>query len=274
MSQLDRLGQPFAGRWVKIWHGAETKIIGGEVVRSPPRRYRNFCLKQFWPNGCDNGDRDFVLESENVCQVALEPVRPDVRAGHRVNQLPRDATFPRRPAHSPLKDITHAKPAPDFLDIDRSAFEGEARIASDHKQPFEPRQRGDDLINHPVRKILLLGIAAHVLERQHGNRRPVRQWRDRAQPLAQCAKRSRAYGKSADRLGDVLELLFAPVLEASIQLAFDFAVHLLRNQDAARIGGPLQPERNVDPVAKNFAISRDDNLPEIDPNAYLKGAST
>src|SRR5262244_2115302 len=62
--------------------------------------------------------------------------------------------FPRRPAHSPLKDITHAKPAPDFLDIDRSAFEGEARIASDHKQPFEPRQRGDDLINHPVRKIL------------------------------------------------------------------------------------------------------------------------
>src|SRR5215813_1837328 len=51
MSQLDRLGQPFAGRWVKIWHGAETKIIGGEVFRSPPRRYRSFCLKQFWPNG-------------------------------------------------------------------------------------------------------------------------------------------------------------------------------------------------------------------------------
>ena len=79
--------------------------------------------------------------------------------------------------------------------------------------------------------------------------------------------RSRAYGKSADRLGDVLELLFAPVLEANVQLALDFAVHLLGNQDAARIGDPLQPDRDVDPVAKKIAVSPDDNLPEIDPNA-------
>src|SRR6516162_9429955 len=66
--------------------------------------------------------------------------------------------------------------------------------------------------------------------------------------------RSRAYSKSADRLGDVLELLFAPVLEANVQLPFDFAVHLLGNQDAARIGGPLQPDSNVDPVAVELTV--------------------
>jgi hypothetical protein len=70
-----------------------------------------------------------------------------------------------------------------------------------------------------------------------------------------------------DRLGNVLELLVAPVLEANFQLALDLAVHLLGNQDAAGIGDPLQPDRNVDPVAKKVAVSSDDNLPEIDPNA-------
>ena len=79
--------------------------------------------------------------------------------------------------------------------------------------------------------------------------------------------RSRAYGESADRLGDVLELLLAAILEANVQLALDLAVHLFGNQDAARIGDPLQPDRNVDPVAKKIAVSPDDNLPEIDPNA-------
>src|SRR6516164_10750208 len=159
MSQPYRLCQPFAGRQGKLRQSSEIIIIGSEVLRSPPLRYCNFCLnfslKQFWLNSCDNGDRDFVLESENVCQVTLEPVRPNVRARHRINQLHCDTNFPRCFAHSPLKDIAHAKPAPDFLNIDGSAFKGEARIASDYEQRFEPRQRGDDFLNHSVGKILL-----------------------------------------------------------------------------------------------------------------------
>src|SRR5205809_7910216 len=103
----------------------------------------------------------------------------------------------------------------------RLTFERKARIASDNEQRFETRKRGDDLLNHSVREVFLLGIAAHVLERQHGDGGLVGKWRGRTQPIAQCTKRSRAYGKSADRLGDVLELLFAPVLEASVPLAFD-----------------------------------------------------
>jgi hypothetical protein len=31
MSQPERLGHPFAGRQVKLLHGSEIKIIGGEV---------------------------------------------------------------------------------------------------------------------------------------------------------------------------------------------------------------------------------------------------
>ena len=51
--------------------------------------------------------------------------------------------------------------------------------------------------------------------------------------------RSRAHSKCANRLGDVLELLFAPVLEANVQLALDLAVDLSGDQDATRIGETL-----------------------------------
>src|SRR4030095_739826 len=69
MSQPARLGYPFAGRQVELLPSAEIKIISSKVFRSPPHRHCNFCLKQFWLNGRDNGDRDFVLESENIGPV-------------------------------------------------------------------------------------------------------------------------------------------------------------------------------------------------------------
>jgi hypothetical protein len=88
---------------------------------------------------------------------------------------------------------------------------------------IEPRKRRNDLLNHSVGKILLLRIAAHVLERQHGDRGFVWECRGRTEPLGQRAMRSRTYSVSPDRLRDVLELLLAAILEANVQLAFDFA---------------------------------------------------
>jgi hypothetical protein len=79
--------------------------------------------------------------------------------------------------------------------------------------------------------------------------------------------RFRAYSVSADRLGDVLELLLAAILEANVQLAFDFAEHLFGNQDAARIGDALQPDSNVDPVAVEVTVLPNDNVTKVEPDA-------
>jgi hypothetical protein len=79
--------------------------------------------------------------------------------------------------------------------------------------------------------------------------------------------RSRAYSVSADRLGDILEALLAAVLKANVQLAFDFAVHLLGNKDAARIGDALQSYSNVDPVAVEFTVLPNDNVTKVEPDA-------
>ena len=79
--------------------------------------------------------------------------------------------------------------------------------------------------------------------------------------------RPRAYRVRTDRLGDVLELLLAAILEANVQLAFHFAVHLLGDQDAARIGDPLQPDSNGDPVAVEITILPNGNVTKVEPEA-------
>src|SRR5262249_46128584 len=89
------------------------------------------------------------------------------------------------PSAQILQGHSPAKPASDLLYVHRFAFERKARIASDHEQPFEPREGGYDLLNHSIRKIVLLGIAAYVLKRQHGDRRLVWEWWGRIQSIAQ-----------------------------------------------------------------------------------------
>src|SRR5262249_10297997 len=152
-------------------------------------------------------------------------------------------------------------------------LEGEARISRDHEQRFEPRQRGDDLLDHPVGKVLLLWIAAHVLERQYGDRRLVRKLRNRTKPPGQCAMRARGYGISANGLGDVLEVLLAAILQATVQLAVDLAVTLLGHQDAARIGDPFQPDSDIDPVAIELAVLADDYVTKVQPDAQREGTA-
>src|ERR1700756_2829327 len=82
---------------------------------------------------------------------------------------------------------------------------------------------------------------------------------------------SRADRVGANRFGDVLEVLLAAILEANVQLAFDFAVHLLGNQNAARIGDPLQPDSDVDPVAVEFTVLPYDNVTKVEPDTKPEG---
>jgi hypothetical protein len=46
-----------------------------------------------------------------------------------------------------------------------------ARIASDDEEPADAGERGDDLFDHAVGEIFLLGVAAHIGERQRCDRR-------------------------------------------------------------------------------------------------------
>src|SRR5262249_58769266 len=50
------------------------------------------------------------------------------------------------------------------------ALVGEARVASDDEEAAVLRQVGDDVLGDAVEEVLLLGIARHVLKREHRDR--------------------------------------------------------------------------------------------------------
>jgi len=62
--------------------------------------------------------------------------------------------------------------------IDGVALVGETRIAGDDKQRRVARQCRDDVFHDTVSKVILLGVAAQILERQNRNRGLIgeRQW--------------------------------------------------------------------------------------------------
>src|SRR5262247_2161397 len=89
------------------------------------------------------------------------------RYGHR-SKLAGNADPISRLPHAALEHVTHSEVATDVLDVDRFAFVSEGRIAGNDEQALLAGQRSDDVFDHPVREILLLWIAAHVVKRQHG----------------------------------------------------------------------------------------------------------
>jgi hypothetical protein len=72
-----------------------------------------------------------------------------------------------------FEDIAHTQLTPDLLHVDQLAFVSKTRIAGDHEEPADSRERGDDFLDHAVGEILLLRVAAHIGERQHRDRRLV-----------------------------------------------------------------------------------------------------
>ena len=80
-------------------------------------------------------------------------------------------------------------------------------VARDHQEPAQLGQRGDDVLADAVGEILLLRIAAHVDEGQHGDGRPVGQRQGRARlVLAVIRRRIGGAGRRHVRWPDAVRL--------------------------------------------------------------------
>ena len=95
---------------------------------------------------------DLILQAEHVLEPAFEPVRPDMSAGRSLDQLAGNANPVAYPADTALEHVAYPEFAPDLLDIDGLSLVGETRIARDHEQRLEARQRGDDFSTMPSAK--------------------------------------------------------------------------------------------------------------------------
>src|SRR6516165_2914202 len=150
-------------------------LIHQRAARAFAPHSRLFAKRQ--PN-LERGDdvlRNPVLKREHVVEVTLETVGPDMAAVQAVDQLCRQSYAIAGLADAPLQHMPDAEHSPDFADVPRLSLEHKARIASDNQQFRNLRQCGQYVFSDTVGKILLLGIPAHVLKRQNGDGRLVRE---------------------------------------------------------------------------------------------------
>src|SRR6266481_2547460 len=154
-----------------------------------------------------------------------------------------------------------------------------------------PIYRGDDLLDHAVSEIFLLGVAAHIGEGQHRDRRLVGQRQRRRVTLTRLTPPaigtlSRSAGEGGPRRasdgvgeghanpvdphwpGNVLDLLLAQILEDKGQPVAHVIMDRVGDEHSAGIGQGFDPRRDVDAVAIEI-VALDDHVTEIDADAQL-----
>src|SRR5258708_39947380 len=94
-----------------------------------------------------------------------------MRTAGSVDELTRDAHLVTGFAFAGFKHVTFPKLATDLLYVHGPAFVDEARIAGDDEQARKAAKRRDDVLHDPIRKVLLLRVAAQTLEGQNRNGR-------------------------------------------------------------------------------------------------------
>src|SRR5262249_15004999 len=131
----------------------------------------------------------------------------------------------------------------------------------------------DDVLGHPFREVLLLGIAAHIGEGQHRDRWlswcRLRQRYDRdvrrigSRPLGGRTKNNAVRPHGA---GDVLDQPLAHILEGEVEFVAHLLAHDAAGADATWIGQRFEAGGDIDPVAEDVAIL-DDDVADIDAHA-------
>jgi hypothetical protein len=118
----------------------------------------------------DDGVGDLILDGEDVVQLAVVGFRPQVAVLHRVDQLRGDAHPVARFAHAALEDVVHIQLARDHRRAQLAALVGEGRGARGDANVLHLHQHVEQLFGDAVGEVLVLGVRAHVDERQHRNR--------------------------------------------------------------------------------------------------------
>src|SRR5215469_4799863 len=164
-----------AGALVHMPEPALTIIPSAHVLR-PLRDYAlALGARQRRLDSGGDARSDVVLHREDIGQVAVVSLSPEMGAGGDIDKLAADAHALPGSAHATFEDIADAKVAANLLEIDGFSFVGECGIAGDDEKPAPFRQRRDDVLGNAVDKIFLLGIATDIVKRKDGDRGPVGQ---------------------------------------------------------------------------------------------------
>src|SRR6266576_1565376 len=179
------------------------------------------CRIKLW---LDRGDYTFgnlVLDCEDVVEIAVVALGPKMIASRSIDKLSRNPKAVAALSDRAFEHVADAKLASHLLHIDCAPFVGEARIPCDNEKPVKFRKCCNDFLDHSVREILLVGVTAHVLERQDRDRRLIGQGEHRCGVGWRWAARVIIGGEpnavDAHRTRDVLEGLLAQIIEHEVE---------------------------------------------------------
>src|SRR6516162_2291471 len=167
--QVDGLDDAVLFVRAAVWERAQVEIIGSEIVRPAIGQSADLGGLQRGLYDTSNAHRDIVLKLQGVLHVAVEAVGPEMRPVRGVDQLRSDAHATACLAHRPFQYVPDTEFASDLLHVDHLAFVSEARISGYDEEPANAAERGNNVLNHSLGEIFLLGIAAHIGKGQHGN---------------------------------------------------------------------------------------------------------
>jgi hypothetical protein len=112
--------------------------------------------------------RNLILNSEDVCHIAVVSFCPKMSSRFRLDQLAGNPDPLASFSDTALEEISNTKLARHLFHINRAPFVHEARIPGDDKEPAVMRKRGYDVFCYAIRKIFLLGISTHIGEGENG----------------------------------------------------------------------------------------------------------
>ena len=110
---------------------AHKEVVRFDVRRAAARGRRG--KRQHVREGGDDLAHHLVLQGEDVRQVAVEPLGPEMPVHRRLGELNADPDPARGPAHAAPDDVSHAQLPGDRPDVGRPGCAEERRIAWDHQ---------------------------------------------------------------------------------------------------------------------------------------------
>jgi hypothetical protein len=90
---------------------------------------------------------DLILNAEDVVQIAIIALRPQVMPGDSINKLGCDTDLITDLPDASVQDISHAQLTAHLRDLYRPVLVRESRIARDHGEPTDLREIGDDIVS-------------------------------------------------------------------------------------------------------------------------------
>src|SRR3989442_1968891 len=211
--------------------------------------------------------RDFMgyvrLNLKDILQFSIVVLCPEMAFLVRIDELDADSHLRSRLPHAPLQHRPDLELGAYLLYGSLAALVFHDRGPGNHREFRNLRNRGDELLCHPIGKILVIRVRADVGERQDRDPPPVEVFRtDAAGPLFP----GEDYLVHLQWRVDVLHFPSTSAHNRKLELVLYVIVDLFRQGDSSRVGQGLYAGGDVDRVSVDVILVMND-VSEVNPDA-------